>query len=47
MTDTAYRTRMEQAGVGSIEPEEGMKALNSLLQGPLDQLGLVKTLKSG
>ena len=33
--DTSYRDRMKQAGVGSIEPEEGMNALNRLLQGCL------------
>ena len=43
--DTSYRDRMEQAGVGSIEPEEAMNALDRLLQGPLDQLGLVKTIE--
>ncbi|MBT5307418.1 MAG: SDR family NAD(P)-dependent oxidoreductase, partial [Candidatus Scalindua sp.] len=46
VTDPSYRDRMEQAGAGSIEPEEGMNALNSLLQGPMDQVGLVKTIES-
>lgn len=46
VTDAAYRDRMEQAGVGSIEPAEGMAALDVLLQGPMDQLGLVKMVEA-
>ncbi|MEW9712965.1 SDR family NAD(P)-dependent oxidoreductase, partial [Paenibacillus sp. SI92] len=42
----AYRERMEQAGIGSIEPPEAMAALETLLAGPLDQIGLIKTTKS-
>jgi polyketide synthase PksM len=38
----AYRARMAQGGIGSIEPEEGMAALEQLLSGPLDQLALIK-----
>ena len=46
VTDPAYRKRMEHLGIGSISPEEGMEALASLLQGPFDQIALLKTLKS-
>jgi len=42
--DAFYRERMAAAGIGSIEPEDGMAALHALLNGPLDQLALVKTL---
>lgn len=41
-----YQERMARAGVGSIEPPEAMEALESLLAGPLDQVGLIKTTKS-
>jgi polyketide synthase PksM len=37
-----YQERMQQAGIGSITPEEGMAALDALLNGPLDQVGLLK-----
>ena len=40
-----YQERMHQAGIGSIEPEEGMVALDALLNGPLDQLALMKIIK--
>jgi NAD(P)-dependent dehydrogenase (short-subunit alcohol dehydrogenase family) len=40
-----YRARMAQLGVGSIEPEEGMAALEHLLSSPMSQLVLVKTLQ--
>jgi len=36
-----YRERMAQAGLASIEPAEGMAALETLLAGPLAQLALV------
>jgi hypothetical protein len=39
-----YRDRMTQAGVGSIEPREGMLALEQLLASPLPQVALVKTI---
>ena len=42
--DAFYRERMAAAGIGSIEPEDGMAALHTLLNGPLHQLALVKTL---
>ncbi|MGC2744995.1 MAG: SDR family NAD(P)-dependent oxidoreductase, partial [Candidatus Angelobacter sp.] len=38
----AYRTRMAQNGIGSIEPEEGMAALGQLLSVPVQQIALVK-----
>lgn len=41
---SAYRSRMARAGVGSIEPQEGMAAIQSLLQSPLNQLALFKQL---
>nr|QUJ23688.1 PKS [Streptomyces sp.] len=37
-----YRERMHKAGAGSIEPADGMAALDVLLSGTFDQLGLVK-----
>ena len=37
-----YQERMRQAGIGSIEPEEGMTALDALLNGPMDQVVLMK-----
>lgn len=41
-----YRDRMARAGVGSIEPQEGMAAIESLLRSPLNQLALLKQLPS-
>ncbi|PCE28606.1 hypothetical protein BWP39_00005, partial [Paraburkholderia acidicola] len=38
-----YQARMRKAGVGSIEPAEGMAALDTLLRTPLPQLGFIKT----
>ncbi|TKI59285.1 SDR family NAD(P)-dependent oxidoreductase [Brevibacillus antibioticus] len=40
----AYQERMTQAGIGSIEPPEGMQALEVLLAGPMDQMALMKIL---
>ncbi|HWU90309.1 MAG TPA: SDR family NAD(P)-dependent oxidoreductase [Kofleriaceae bacterium] len=40
-----YRARMAQLGVGSIEPAEGMAALEQLLSSPMSQLVLVKTMQ--
>jgi acyl transferase domain-containing protein/SAM-dependent methyltransferase/pimeloyl-ACP methyl ester carboxylesterase len=45
VADTAYRERMERAGQGSIEPEEAMTPLEFLLNGPFEQLALIKTLR--
>src|SRR5262252_5291254 len=41
-----YRARMAAIGVGAIEAAEGMAALEVLLSGPHDQLGLVKSTGS-
>jgi acyl transferase domain-containing protein len=38
-----YRARMASLGIGSIEPEEGMTALEVLLVGFQNQLGLMKS----
>ncbi|HZI56374.1 MAG TPA: SDR family NAD(P)-dependent oxidoreductase, partial [Verrucomicrobiae bacterium] len=38
----SYRARMAQNGVGSIEPEEGMAALEQLLSAPMPQMALAK-----
>ncbi|WP_440119139.1 SDR family NAD(P)-dependent oxidoreductase [Paenibacillus sp. QZ-Y1] len=40
-----YNTLMSNAGIGSIEVPEAMKALEILLTGSLDQLGLVRTTR--
>ncbi|MFF0825423.1 SDR family NAD(P)-dependent oxidoreductase [Brevibacillus sp. NPDC003359] len=40
-----YQERMAQIGIGSIEPSEGMEALEALLSGPMNQLALMKTTK--
>ena len=37
-----YQERMQQAGIGSIEPENAMAALDALLNGPLEQVVLLK-----
>lgn len=39
----AYRERMAQMGFASIEPEDGMLALDSLLQGTPQQMAFLKT----
>ena len=38
----AYRARMLNFGLGSIEPAEGMAALEVLLQGPMQQMAYLK-----
>ena len=43
VASSAYQRRMEQSGIGSIEPAEGMAALDLLLSGPYNQLALEKT----
>ncbi len=40
-----YRQRVKQAGMGSIEPQEGMAALETLLNGQINQMVLLKTTK--
>ncbi|MCL9840624.1 SDR family NAD(P)-dependent oxidoreductase [Ralstonia solanacearum] len=42
VADPGYRARMAEQGLDSIEPDEGMAALDRLLAGPLAQLGQVK-----
>ncbi|WP_404941319.1 amino acid adenylation domain-containing protein [Pseudomonas danubii] len=44
VSDPRYRERMTALGLGSIEPEEGLRALDQLLAGGLDQLALLKLL---
>jgi amino acid adenylation domain-containing protein len=45
--ESAYRAfmRLAEIGVGLIEPAEGMRALDCLLAGPLQQIGIVKTTR--
>ena len=43
VAEDRYRTRMTKAGLESIEPEEGMDGLNSLLSSPFRQLAMFKT----
>ncbi|NJC37104.1 acyl transferase domain-containing protein/acyl carrier protein/SAM-dependent methyltransferase [Xanthomonas arboricola] len=40
---SGYRNWIAQAGMGSVEPAEGMLALEKLLAGPFRQLAFVKT----
>jgi hypothetical protein len=40
----AHQERMSRAGAGSISPADGMSALDVLLGGSSDQLGLVKDM---
>jgi 3-oxoacyl-(acyl-carrier-protein) synthase/acyl carrier protein len=44
--DEFHNKMMAQMGIGSIEPEEGMAALQALVGSSVDQLVLVKTLQS-
>ncbi|MDC8758414.1 SDR family NAD(P)-dependent oxidoreductase [Janthinobacterium sp. hw3] len=43
VASSAYRERMAQMGLASIEPDEGMAALATLLGGGAGQLALLKT----
>lgn len=45
VANPGHRARMTEAGMGSIEPEEGMASLERLLALPLGQAGLVKLLE--
>ncbi|TMC15472.1 MAG: KR domain-containing protein [Chloroflexi bacterium] len=45
VAEPVYRERMAQVGMGSIEPEEAMEALEYLLAGPVKQMALLKTTK--
>ncbi|MFC9161974.1 SDR family NAD(P)-dependent oxidoreductase [Streptomyces fungicidicus] len=44
VASSAYQRRMERSGIGSIEPAEGMAALDLLLSGPYHQLAVEKTV---
>ncbi len=39
-----YEKRMAQYGIGSIEPDEAMQALENLLSMPVDQLAMIKII---
>jgi acyl transferase domain-containing protein/acyl-CoA synthetase (AMP-forming)/AMP-acid ligase II/shikimate kinase/acyl carrier protein/2-polyprenyl-3-methyl-5-hydroxy-6-metoxy-1,4-benzoquinol methylase len=41
----AFKNRLEQLGVGSIDPSEAMKTLEILLDGPINQIVLVNSMK--
>jgi acyl carrier protein/short-subunit dehydrogenase len=43
--DEFHRKAMEQMGMGSIEPEEGMASLQALMSSDAPQVALIKTLK--
>ncbi|MCU7933261.1 MAG: SDR family NAD(P)-dependent oxidoreductase [Candidatus Thiodiazotropha sp. (ex Dulcina madagascariensis)] len=40
-----YQERMDRAGIGSIEPLEGMRSLEALLTAPVRQVALIKTTR--
>ncbi|HWP96054.1 MAG TPA: SDR family NAD(P)-dependent oxidoreductase [Syntrophomonadaceae bacterium] len=42
----AFKNRLIQAGIGSIESPEAMEALEILLSGPMDQIALLKATKT-
>jgi acyl transferase domain-containing protein/acyl carrier protein/SAM-dependent methyltransferase len=42
--DDAHRKRMAQMGLGSIEPQEGMAALDTLVNSEMHQVALIKTV---
>ena len=44
--DEFHRKTMEQMGMGSIEPEEGMASLQALVNSEMHQAALIKTLHS-
>lgn len=46
VADESYNKLMALAGIGSIEPDEGMAALQVLVGSEMPQLALVKTLNS-
>jgi acyl transferase domain-containing protein/acyl carrier protein len=46
VSSDAYKERMARMGIGSIEPEEGMAALDLLMDGPLSQMALFKTTQA-
>ena len=44
--DEAHRRNMARVGLGSIEPEEGMAALEALMSADMRQVALIKTVNS-
>ena len=46
VTDELYQKRMTRLGIGSIEAEEGLPALERLIGGQLDQVAFLKTLRA-
>lgn len=44
VTDAFYRKRMESLGIGSIEPDEAMQALEAFVASDIDQLALIKVI---
>lgn len=44
VTDAFFRKRMEHRGIGSIEPEEAMRALDDFVASDMDQVVLIKTI---
>ncbi|MCP5006220.1 MAG: hypothetical protein GY941_20115, partial [Planctomycetes bacterium] len=46
VTDELYRRRMDQAGIGSIEPPEAMETLKALVDSSFSHMVLIKTLRS-
>ncbi|MCP5003019.1 MAG: KR domain-containing protein, partial [Planctomycetes bacterium] len=45
VTDETYNKRMEQAGIGSLEPREAMESLETFVNSKVDQMALIKTLR--
>ena len=41
-----YQKLMEDAGIGSIEPEEGMESIELLMKSPFHQIGLIKSISA-
>jgi polyketide synthase PksM len=44
VTDAFFRKRMESRGIGSIEPDEAMQALEAFVASDMDQLVLIKAI---
>lgn len=44
VTDAFFRKRMESRGIGSIEPDEAMRALEAFVASDMDQLVLIKAI---
>jgi polyketide synthase PksM len=44
VTDAFFRKRMESRGIGSIEPDEAMQALDAFVASDMDQLVLIKAI---